>query len=167
MRSVLPPHAKHPSPHPWGLAVACLAHTSGPAFDQALLKGSFAVRKRSAATSRRTHVVKHVWYHAWPDHGVPRTPNLVPDPSHILDMLQVVEAHRADGIARRDMEVCNSLLSVPLCLSFSPMDPRFHSFLPHHTGCSRACTVVEDRGACGGALQCGRGPIGVHRSHGL
>ena len=61
-----------------GLAVACLAHTPGPAFDQALLEVSFAVRQRSGATSRRTHVVKHVWYHAWPDHGVPRTPTWCP-----------------------------------------------------------------------------------------
>ena len=113
-----------------GLAVACLAHTSGPAFDQALLEVSFAVRQRSGATSRRTHVVKHVWYHAWPDHGVPRTPDLVPDPSHILDMLQAVEAHRADCIARRDMEVCSSLLSFPLCVSSSPMNPCSHDCLP-------------------------------------
>lgn len=82
------------------LRVACVASQQAAAFDTTLLEISFKVRQRDGTNMVRTHVVKHFWFHAWPDHGVPRTAAGKPDPTHILSMLMAARAHREDCAAR-------------------------------------------------------------------
>jgi protein tyrosine phosphatase len=87
------------------LRITCLSLLVGPACDQALIEVAFSVKQKSGNSIMRTHIVKHFWYHAWPDHGVPRKADNSPDPSLILELLDSVQTYLEDCAKRHKMDM--------------------------------------------------------------
>ncbi len=87
------------------LKVESIKLDRGAAFDTSLLELSFKVRQRDGTNVTRAHQVKHYWFHAWPDHGVPRTADHKPDPTGILNMLLAARAHRESCAMRMQAEL--------------------------------------------------------------
>ena len=91
----------------------------GEKYSTSLIEVAFSIRLKTGESVIRTHVVKHFWYHSWPDHGVPRLPDNSPDPSHILNMLADVAVYRASCAAKLKAEL--SMFSFLCYASFKPV----------------------------------------------